>query len=89
MLSSLLAFNSNRLVQNIIWPKKAKSIKGFFPTSGKCNLLLATNKTIHLSLVVMFHELYDILSNSFYGMRNKPSEYSILLAEDFRHAHTQ
>lgn len=44
MFSSPLAFNSNRLVQNSIWSKKARSIKGFFPTSGKCNLLLATNR---------------------------------------------
>ena len=88
MLSSPLAFNSNRLVQNSIWSKKAKSIKGVLPTSEKCNLLLATNNIIHLSLIIMFHELYDISSTSFYGMWNRPSEFSMLLTLDFRYTHT-
>lgn len=87
MLSSPLAFNSSRLVQNLIWSKKSESIKGFFPTSGKCSLLLATHKIIPLSLIIMFHEPYDISSSSFYGMWNRPTEFSISLTEDFGHTH--
>lgn len=81
MLTSPLAFGSNRLVQNLVWSKKA--------TSGKCSLPLATNKIIHLSLIIMFHKRYGMSSTSFYGMQNRTSEFSVSLTEDFRCKHAK
>lgn len=37
----------------------------------------------------MFHEPYDISSSSFYGIQNKPTEFSISLTEDFGHTHAK
>lgn len=58
MLSSPLTFYSSRLARCIIWSKKkkAKSIKGFFPTSGECNLYWKPPR----SLIVVFHYIYDM-----------------------------